>query len=149
MKNKLTITIFTILTITAILLTITIAKDNKQSKEANYIQNNIQCYQMAEDGDIQITLQNKKEYYFNIYKDIKSFKLLSKDNSIYLYLNNNLQIKLDPQDVNKIDITKSNYADYKQSFIALSSPEVWELANQEAGIKNELQSFIHFTLYNI
>ena len=41
------------------------------------------------------------------------------------------------------------YEQYKQNLISEHGKEVYELMNQEAGIKNEQQSFEHFMKYGI
>lgn len=141
--DKIVLTLFLIF---AVGIVATALKDVEQDREAQHIQNNIAAYQIAADGDMQITLNDNTGYYFNIYKDTKSFKLINKNNGIYLYLNNNLSIKLNDADIEKIDITRSSYKNYKSSFITLHTEEVWELAKEETGIKNEIHSYIYYLI---
>lgn len=42
----------------------------------------------------------------------------------------------------------NKYQNYKSEFTTTYGINTWELANQEAGIKTEIGSFIHFTLHN-
>ncbi|MGL5331079.1 MAG: hypothetical protein ACRDD7_17585 [Peptostreptococcaceae bacterium] len=148
MKNIEKVLIIVFLSV-AVFTTGAATKDIKQDKEAQHIQDNLQCYQLADDGDIQITLQDGSGYYFNIYEDTKSYKLVNKNEDIYLSLDNRLSIELDTRDVEKIDINKSSYANYKNSFIALNGLDWWEESTEEAGLDNTLESYLYFLKYRL
>jgi hypothetical protein len=116
------------------------------SQEAQHIQDNLKSYNITPNGSMYIELQDGKGYYFNLYKDIKDFKLIKENNSIYLDLNNDLSIKLNDSDIDKIDITKASYKNYKSSFINLHNENIWELTKEEIGVNTELGSYIYFKL---
>ena len=135
--------------VTILFISFTGLKAIAAGQEAQYIQDNLISYNITPNGHMYLELRDDKGHYFNLYKDIKDFKLIKKNNNnIYLDLNNNLFIKLKNTDINKIDITKASYKSYKESFINLHNEEVWELAKQEIGVNTELGSYIYFKLNN-
>ncbi|CEQ01696.1 Uncharacterised protein [[Clostridium] sordellii] len=69
--------------------------DNKEDIKP---EKQIECYQLADDGDIQITFNDGSSEYLNIFYDVKEFKLI---NSTYLKIDNSIG-KINNSDIDKI-----------------------------------------------
>ena len=95
--NNLIENIITILAVLIVSINTNVNNFDDSKKEDFKEIKNIECYQLAEDGDIQITFNDGSSEYLNIYND-SEVKIV---NNTYLQINNS-KIKLNDSDIEKI-----------------------------------------------
>lgn len=95
--NNLIENIITILAVLIVSINTNINNFDSSKEEYTQKNKNIECYQLAEDGDIQITFNDGSSEYLNIYNDSE----VEIVDSTYLQINNS-KIKLNDSDIEKI-----------------------------------------------